>query len=172
MADIDEKEQPSVGKTELDKLNEELELYEKNLGLEKWQNTTAPIYLNISIEDLRKKPNEELSEAVYLLAQYSLNIQRAINRNKAWQRWGYSKIDQLACENFDKIGNSGWQERMLIAKNGGESSKKMQAFLLKISMRIDRLHGIVDHIKLIMDSIRDIKFSKMRQEKEFNNNRD
>jgi hypothetical protein len=154
-------------RSEIDKVLDE---FEKQAGLPEFKKIECPAYLTMALEDLRKKSPDQLSEAVFEIAQYSLYIQRLINRNKAWQRWALSRIDEIAASELPNIGtNYGFNERVLIAKNSPELCKRINAFLRKTEMQLNRLYGVPDNIKFMADCIRDMKFAAIRKEKGYQN---
>jgi hypothetical protein len=149
-------------------IEQSLEEFEKQVaGLPEWKETNAPNYLSMPLEQLRKKTPEELSEAAYELNVYALNIQRLLNRLHAWNKWGKSKLDEIATEYIDKVSTSyGWQERLMMIKNHPKECKQLNRFIRGVEMKIQRLYGLPDHIRFITESIRDIRFTNMRREKD------
>lgn len=157
--------QDDFGKKHRDEINKALDEYEKQINLPVYQAIEAPEYLNMKIAELRKKTPQELTEACYLLGQYSLFLTRTINRLLVWRRWGTGKLDELTALNFDKIGNNGWQERMIVARHSSEPCRQINNFLLQVNSRLDRLQDIPNLIRHVSDTIRDIKFVALRVEK-------
>lgn len=146
-----------------------LDKYEQeNGGLPKWQVLKTPIWLDMSIEELRKKSPDELTEATIELNRYIFSLDRLIGRQRAWKRWGESKLNEYTSENLPKIGdNYGWNERMLMARTLPEECKKIQRFLREIDMKLERLYQTPQNVKAICDSIKDMKFAQIRKEKQY-----
>jgi hypothetical protein len=153
------------GKT-TDEIDQALDEYERQKGLPEFKKLDAPNYIYMNLNDLRKKTPEELSEAVIEIHQYQMYLQRLINRERAWERFCKNKIEEIAATEVQKIDNrfSGY-ERMQIARNSPEVCRKLNSFLREISMKLDRLDKVPDNLKLIADSIRDLKFEAIRKEK-------
>jgi len=151
-----------------DQINEAIKQFEKQeAGLPDWSKSEAPKYLEMSIEQLRKKTPDELSEAVLELNRYAFNIQRLLNQKKGWERWAKSKLDELTAHNIQNISDSfGYNERPMIAKFGSENCRKLNKFLRKIEMQIIRLQELPFYIRCIAENIRDIKFLSLKREKE------
>lgn len=148
------------------KIEELLEEYQKQIRMPQMAKIEPPDCITISLDDLRKKTMEELDEYVFALAQYSFYIQRVINKQNAWRKYLYMKLDEAASDYLPEIDSRHWgQEKMLIAKNRPEICKKLQAFLRQISMELELLNDVPNQIKFISDSIRDIRFSILRREK-------
>jgi len=137
---------------------------EKNLGFPNLDQFKLPEHLVRPISELRKKSIEELTESIICLHQYSLFIQKSLNEEKAWKTWALSKIDEVAGEQIQQIGNGyGWSERMLIAKTQHPLCKELNKFLREINMKIDRMYGVPNEIDKIADSINNLRFEKIRQ---------
>lgn len=150
-------------------IDQTLDKFEQELGgLPKWNNIDAPKYLYMNVSDLGKKAPEELSEAVFALNQYGLNIQRLINRLRAWERWCIARLDELEASYIQDIPPTyGFNERSKMARHNPEACKKINAYLRKIRMQLDRVYDIPSHIKVMSESVRDIKFAAIRREKEY-----
>lgn len=151
-----------------DEINSILEKFEEDCGLPKWKQIQTPIWLEMNLEDIRRKTPEELSEAILEINRYALSIDRMINKLYAWKKWAISKLNDYAAQNLDKVSpTAGWGGQMLLARTAPEECKKINSFLRGLDMKIERLHKTPEGIRLIGDAIRDIKFSKIRQEKEY-----
>lgn len=149
-----------------EEIEEALVEFEKQCGMPPLTKVEAPAYITMNLEDLRRKTPEELAEAQFLLAQYGLYVQRELNRQKAWERWGKAKSDELAAHFIPNIGQGfGYNERELMARNNHELCKTLNAFLRKVRMQIDIMYDVPNHIKFISDSIREIRFSALKREK-------
>lgn len=148
-------------------VDDALDLFEEQqCGLSKHEVMKEPPYLRMNLEVLKKKDPDELSEASYLLAQYSLNIQRSINRLKSWKFWSANKMDELVGGELEKVGNGfGWGERTLIVKSKSEICKKLNGFIRELDMKLNRLSELPNNIKIISDSIKDLKFAALKREK-------
>lgn len=151
-----------------EEIEKALEAFEAQLGLPKPQEMSAPRYLTMSVVELRAKSPEELSEAVFEINQYSLYIQRIINRNRGWERWAKSKLNEVAASYLPKVsGHYGFNERELICKNTPSLCKHLNAFLRKVGMELDRLYDLPNQLKNMADTIRELKFIALRREKNY-----
>ncbi len=151
-------------------IDKALDAYEKQQGIPIWERMDAPEYLSMNIDVLRKKTADELAEATYALNQYAFNLQRVINKNKAWQRWAISKLDELEAYYLQDVPDRyGFNERPKIARHQPELCKKINEFLRTIDMRLNRLYDFPSQIKAISDSIRELRFAAIRRDKEYNN---
>lgn len=155
----------------IEETNEALDQFESKHGMVPLNPMEGPVCLKLPLEDLRRKSPQELSEYIYQINQYSMYIQRVINKNKCWERWVKSRLDEIAAGYLPDIaGNFGFNERILMARHNPSICKELNEFLRKLTMRLDRLYGIPEQLRIMAESIKDIKFSNMRKEKEHNAN--
>lgn len=152
-----------------DEIEEAIKEYERQkAGLPDLADLKAPVYLSMALEDIRKKSPTELSEAIFELCQYALSLQRLINKNKSWERWGRSKLDELATGYLDEVPTKyGSYERTMIAKNKPELCKALNQFIRKINMECERLNGIPEYVMKLADSIKDMKYTAIMREKSY-----
>lgn len=156
---------PTIQK-KIDEINSVLDEFEKSSGLPALESMKPPTVLNTNIEDLKKKTAEELIEYGWLINQYSLYIQRLINKNKAMERWAKCKLDELTAYYIPQIeGSFGWNERTLMARTTPEACRKLNKFLRIISMRIDRLYEVPANIKVMADTVKELRFLAFKREK-------
>jgi len=152
---------PEINKEYIDKINKNLDQYEHEICMLPQVQPETPKALNYTLEEIKKKDTETLAELGYDLAKYGFFIQQKINRQKAWQKWCYSKLNEVAAVEIEKLDTRlGYNERELIAKNKPEICKTLNAYIRKISMNIEVLHNTPIHIKNISDAIRDIRFTR------------
>lgn len=153
---------------DVEEIDDVLDKYEQEkAGLPPLTKMQGPEYLNIPLEQLRKKTLQELSEATVLLSQYRLYLQRRINRNKAWEKWIINKLDELTAYHLQQISSDyGFNERPIIARNSPEICKKLNSYLREIRMEMERLYDTPQNIGFLIEAIRDMKFMAMRRDKD------
>jgi hypothetical protein len=156
---------------DMKEIDDFLDQYEQSVGLPTLKPVEAPECLSMSLEELRKKSPDELSEYAFLIGQYQLYIQRQINKNKAWFRWYKAKSDEYAAYYLKDASGYG-QEKILQARNGPEICQKLNAFGRKIEMQLERLAFVPQNLESMANNIRDLKFSALRREKDGSNNND
>jgi len=126
----------------------------------------TPECLTLTIDQLRKKTPEQLLEYSFSVAQYSLYVQRCINREQGWLTWLISKLDEAASNEIDKIGNEfGWNERMLMAKHRPVICQVIQRAIRKTQIRLDQIKYLPKEIGRIADLMRDLYFMALRKDK-------
>ena len=156
----------SIEENVRNEIEEALNKFEDSIGLPRLQKIEAPTYLNMNVGELRKKSVIELSEASIELNRYSFYIQRIINKNKGWERWAKSRSDEVTAILIPKLPQYyGFNERELIARTRHPLSQKINKFLTQIRLELDRLYDVPNQIKIISDSIKDLKFATMREDK-------
>jgi hypothetical protein len=155
-------------------IDELMEKYETSVvGLPLVGKMEAPKYLSMSLEDLKKRTADELSEAYFSLNQYALYVQRLINKSKSWERWIFLKKDEIAAHYIPELPTYlGFNERELIAKNNPQICKKLNSFLRQVRLELDRLYDIPQNIRFMAEAIKDMKFLALRREKSFGDSND
>lgn len=153
-----------------EEFNNEIEAFlikaEESIGLDKNQDQQAPACLSYSLDKIKKLSITELGECSYDIAQYSMHITRKINRIKAWIRWCKSKLDEAASIELPNIDQRfGFNERVLIAKNNPKVCKKINKFTRELQMELDMIESIPHAIRFISDAIKDVKFSRISEDK-------
>ncbi len=150
----------------IDEINIFLDNYEKENGLPKLTDLKPPKVLEMSIEELKRKTPEELIEYGWMINQYSLYIQRVINKNRAMERWAKCKLEELTAYYIPQIeGSFGWNERTLMARTTPEACRKLNKFLRITSMTVDRLYNIPDNIKVMAETVKELRFLAFKREK-------
>lgn len=146
-----------------------LDLFEQNTAsLPQFQKVECPTCLSLSTDDLKRRSPEDLIDFSFQINMYLLYLQRLINRTKSLERWGKAKLDEIAAGEIPSIGNEyGFNERMLMAKNQSSICKRLNAFITQRSMELDRLHYVPEQIKIISETIRDMRFVAMKKEKQY-----
>ena len=143
-------------------IEETIAKFEKEeAGLPDMGESSLPKYASMSVSELSKKTPEELAEASYAIAQYAFYIQRLLNKYRSWQRWAYSKLEEVSSSYLPEIDlNYGWNACMQMAKNDPDPCKKLNKFIRETNMKIDRLREVPRHLEMISSSIKDIRFCK------------
>lgn len=148
-------------------LEESIQSIENSCGLDFIREIKPPDYLKLSIDQIKKKNIEELTEISYVINMYSFHVQSVINKNRAIERWAKSKLDQVAAFYLPNIDQShGFNERVLIAKNNSKAALKLNELIRQVSIRLDVLYNVPEQIRVIADSIKEFKFLAIRKDKE------
>ncbi len=131
----------------------------------------ASHYMSLKVDEIARKSVEEIVVIYSSIKQYSIFLQREINKERAWLRWFESKADEYAAKFVAELqenhGNKyGWNERGLIARNQPELMQTINNHMRIIRMKIDRLYGMPDLLQKYADSINDMKFAKIHKERQ------
>ena len=112
---------------------EELDRWTESLGLPQYQplNTEIEIILGFTRESLREKSSVDLSEDAVILAQYGLFLQQKINSCKAFIKWSNQVVNRLL----------------------GDDRPKLNRWVRKAELRIERIQYLTRRIELIGQSI-------------------
>lgn len=145
-----------------------IEEYTKSSGLDFAKEVKAPECLYFTVEQIKKLDTEQLTEYSYMVNLYSLHVQSVINKNRALERWLKTKIDDFAAEYLPEVDpRHGFNERVLIARTKPEICKRLNDILRTTSAKLDILHDIPNHIKIMADCIKEFKFLAFKKEKEY-----
>jgi predicted HTH domain antitoxin len=143
-----------------------LEKYEEDqVGLPKMVNFGAPECLSMPLDLLRKKDPQQLAEFCLELNRYSMYVQRMLNQEKAWEKWGESQLEEAMAPTLKELDPSyGWSERIILAKTSSAAAKSLMRFLRKVRMKIERISYLPNEINRIAESIKDIRYSNIKKE--------
>ena len=112
---------------------DELDQWIKILGLPQFQpsNTEIEIILEFTRESLRERSSIDLSEDALILAQYSFFLQQKINECKTFIKWSNQVVNRLL----------------------GDDRPKLNRWVRKAELRIERIEYLTRRIELIGQSI-------------------
>jgi len=160
----DEQVQKKLDKDKAEIL-EKIEKYEADVcGLKQFHKEDAPEYLTMSLADLRRKSPEELAEAYFALTRYATFLQRLLNKEKAWARFGESLKKKCIARYLGDIQEDvGWGGKMSIASEIGACAV-INDWLREVYMKIDSLEYMPGEIHKVAQCIRDLKFEKRKFE--------
>jgi len=144
-----------------------LEEFELQIGAMFAETIPEPVCLYMSLEQLRKKSPDELAEYTLELHRYGLYLHRIINKLKAWDRWGTSVLKEAMALEIPKLQGYSWSERETLLNNSSEACRNINKFLREVRLKVDRLTGVPEHIKMIAESMRDMKFLALNREKQW-----
>lgn len=150
-------------------INGLLEKFESENGIPSYKQLQSPIWLEIPLDELKKKTPQELTEASIELHRFALSIERLIGKHRAWIKWAKSKLDEYQASNLEKMGTGyGWNERMLIARTKTEECKKLNQFIRTNEMKLERLYQTPQNVRMLSDCIKDLKWVNIHKEKDYN----
>lgn len=122
----------------------------------------------MKVSDLRKVGPHILAEFAFEITQYSLYIQRCVNREHSWLTWAKSKLDEYSANELANTDPQyGWNGRLLIAKNKPELCRVINTFISGVQMKIDRLQYIPKELDRMSEIIMRISFLAQKKESSY-----
>lgn len=135
----------------LENLQKKLDDYENSMGLVEVQK---PIgiegYLNLSSQELQEMSAEEVGEAAFILAQYSMYIQKEYNRQNAVKNWAQACQNAIIAKIIDNYGNeyTKFDEKSMKAIYGNDAAIVLQRIIVEASQKTDVLHFLSQKIEM------------------------
>jgi thymidylate synthase len=143
----------------LGEANEILDRYEDSIGL-RVQQVDAERYLNLEQSVLSKLEPVELGEACYVLARYSLWLQKQCNRFITDMNWADSNIKVLAARAASNYTGYSYEERKHCAIMGDEYMKKLYSVKVESQKRADRLAYLSQRVDFMAKTLNNLKETK------------
>lgn len=134
----------------LENLENLLEQYERVSGLPALQlrnETEAQRLLTLSSGELKGMTAADCGEAAYVLEQFSLHIQRLMNREQERLHWAEDLIRYLIGPELRSITAYSWEERKLLAIRQNDAAVKAEVLRVNAQARIDRLSFVGSKIE-------------------------
>lgn len=166
-------DQPKKTKAEegVDKLDDFLDKYEKNIGLVKMGETDVTEYLNLTNDKLNKMTAEECANGAYLLNQEALYVQREINKYKAQMDWANARIIRIIAHQIEGYGGRYTKDdaRRVMAIKADSAAQELQQIVDKAERIIARLSYVPNHLTKLANVLLDYRFTKSEANKQYSN---
>lgn len=122
--------------------------------------------LNLTEEDLKVMSDEDCAISAHTLSQYSLYLQKDINRNTTRANWARDNLNTLLAKSKDQYGDKWTKHEMKLAAlcKGDSEAIALHDVLKHAEARITSLNNITMHISLICNTLLGLKSSKRRQQ--------
>jgi hypothetical protein len=145
-----------TSKEELEKWDTILDEYEQSIGLPKYQNDYLSSdelnnYLNMDRDQIEKLSPEDCAQISLRLAQFSLHIQRTINREIARHNWAESVIKDVIADEINNYKGYGFVEKSIQAIKHNDKAHSLDLIKRYATQRMDRLSYIANGVKNISD---------------------
>ena len=146
------------------KLNEYLDEFETEIGLppslvinnkEEFNH-----YLNMNIMDLEKMDSIGCGNVAYRLTQFSLHIQRILNKENAKKRMLENRINGFICKTVGQFPYIKGELARAAAISENDAAKKLDDELLKCDIKIEELTYLSSGIQKLSDQLKNLQFSK------------
>lgn len=155
-----------TSKEELQDWDRILDEYESSIGLPKYNPGILPEeelskYLSMNRDELEKFTPEDCGQISYRLTQFSLHIQRTINREIARANWAEENIKVTIADDINSYKGYGYIEKSYQAIKHNEKANSLNKIKTYAKQRVDRLSYIANSIKNLSDILIAIQKIKM-----------
>jgi len=154
-------------KEQVDEWDKVLDDYESSLGLGRYSNnnfdeTELNNYFSMNRDSIEKLTPEDCAQISYRLAQYSLFLQRTLNREIARHNWAEETIKETIADEINNYKGYGFVEKSLQAIKHNEKALSLNKIKKYAKQRIDRLSYISNGIKNLSDIILSVQKTKVK----------
>lgn len=155
-----------TAKDELQDWDRILDEYESSIGLPRYNpgllsEEELSKYLSMSRDELEKFTPEDCGQISYRLTQFSLHIQRTINREIARTNWAEENIKVTIADDINTYKGYGYIEKSYQAIKHNEKASALNKIKIYAKQRVDRLSYIANSIKNLSDILIAIQKIKM-----------
>jgi len=153
-------------KEELQDWDRILDEYESTIGLPKYASSILSEeelskYLSMNRDELEKFTPEDCGQISYRLSQFSLHIQRTINREIARSNWAEENIKITIADDINTYKGYGYIEKSYQAIKHNEKANALNKIKIYAKQRVDRLSYIANSVKNLSDILIAIQKIKM-----------
>lgn len=143
-----------------------LDEYESSIGIPKYSQSILPEselnqYLTMNRDELEKLCPEDCGQISYRLAQFSLFLQRTINREIARLNWAEENIKITIADEINTYKGYGYLEKSNQAIKHNEKAGSLNKIKIYAKQRVDRLSYMANSIKNLSDILIAIQKIKM-----------
>lgn len=144
-------------------MNEKLDEFELNIGLPEnvlpGSREEFRSYLNMDITVLEKLSQQQCANIAYRLVQFSVYIQRCLNREKAKSKTLTKKIDSIIGPKINQYSGP-WNLQRASAILDDDAAKALNSEIIESEARQERLEFVASGIKNLADQMKSIQFAK------------
>jgi hypothetical protein len=157
----------------LDERNTLLDNIEKQLGLialpkePNLDKNEINKIMELSRTELEALSTEDCEYGSYLVSQYSMFVQRHINRLNAIKIWAENELKQIVASAFD-THTGPWEMREPKIVNENSAAKKLKDMSIFAEQQLARLDNIPRRLDALSSRLDGLKFSKIRENKSNN----
>lgn len=145
-----------------------LDEYESNIGLGKYSDNhnfaseELNEYFHMSRDNIEKLTPEDCAQISLRLVQYSLFLQRTINREIARYNWAEESIKETIADEVNNYRGYGYIEKSIQAIKHNDKANGLNKIKKYAKQRIDRLSYIANNIKNLSDIILAVQKTKVK----------
>ena len=149
-----------------EKLEQTLEAYETEVCLNVFPRDGIDKYLNLSKHELRALGEEECGEIAYMLVQYSMYIQKQMNRHVAIKNWATSYANVIigrTSDNYEVNGKyTSFEEKKLRIYAHDDVAQILNGFIVEAQKRIDTLTFMSSKVESLSKVMTNLQQTKRR----------
>lgn len=144
-----------------------LDDYENSIGLPKYTAELLPEkelneYLTMNRDVLEKLSPEDCAQISYRLAQFSLHVQRTLNRENARHNWAEETMKETIADEINNYKGYGYMEKSSQAIKHNDKASSLNKIKKYAKQRSDRLTYISSCIKNLSDIMLSIQKTKAK----------
>lgn len=142
-------------------LKKRLSDYENNVGIRtREDNKSAEQYLVLTKEQLQKMTAEECGYIAYELVQFSIHVQKNINKELAIVNFCRENIKRTIANDLPQIKAYHFEEKKMLAIRHNSHADILHKIEIQAQARVDTLSFITDKIKLLVEVLKNIQYTK------------
>lgn len=161
-----EEETKDWAKNLINKTDTVLDQYESEIGLPSnivpGSKDEFQTYLVMNITDLEKLDYKECANISYRIIQFSIYIQRCLNREKAKGKILIKKINKIIAPKINQYKGS-WDLQRCAAVEDDTAASALNSELSESEARQERMEFVATGFKNLADQLKTIQFSKREQ---------
>lgn len=145
-----------------------LDKYEAKFGLEPLasalnDNTEneATRLLNIPPDELKRMNSIECAEAAFILEQYALYLQRAVNSAQSRANWAEARINRLVGNILHQQPGYNHQERRIQAICIDDAARETEAIRADAQLKADRIAYIAGRVSTLSNRMSELGYRKV-----------
>lgn len=144
-----------------------LDEYEKGIGISGYgenifDEQEINSYFTMPRNHIEKLTPEECVEIAYRLGQFSLYIQRTINREIARINWAEESLKETIADDINNYKGYGYLEKSIQAIKHNEKANSLNKIKKYAKQRSDRLQYIANGIKNLSDIMLTVSKTKVK----------
>jgi thymidylate synthase len=125
-------------------------------------DTDIEYILNYTASQIRSFSSEECGINAFLLQQYTLYLQKQINRLKSISGWATSNIKMLTAKEGKNYGNNytRYDERIYLVKSGNTYGKELHKVERKADIHVQELDMIISRVNSMANTLLELQQTK------------
>lgn len=152
---------PETVEERIEKLDNLLDEYEGRIGLSKYNENYSKSeevgeYLSYSRDQLEALSPQDLGGIAYILLQYSIFIQRSLNREVAKIKWAESMMKEIVADKLNNYSGYSYAEKYGKAIKDNDYTIKLNSLQRAAQQRSDRLQFLANGIKGLADVLQNL----------------